>query len=264
MSTPSLGTAIVTGASSGIGKTYAERLAARGYDLLLVARRLDRLDALAAQIASSTGRKVATLQADLSQRAGVAAVENVLNEDPSVTLLVNNAGISLETSVLNTPPEMIERLIAVNTLAPTLLASAAAKAFVARDKGAIINIASVLAYIPELIDGMYSGTKAHLVNLTLGLAPHLANTNVRVQAVLPGATRTEIWDTMGMDPDVALPGQVMDTAELVDAALVGFDRGEVITIPPLHDESQFQALEAARAAMAPNLSTDTAAPRYRA
>lgn len=264
MSTENKGTALVTGASSGIGQVYAERLAARGYDLILVARRLDRLDALAKKIAAETGRKVETLKADLSQAADVAAVEKRLTDDASITLLVNNAGISLEGSILDNDSAKIGQLIAVNITAPTLLAAAAAQAFVKRDKGGIVNIASVLAYAPEMMDGIYSGSKSHLVNVTLGLAGLLKDSKVRVQAVLPGATKSEIWENSGKDPEALLPGMVMETADLVDAGLLGYDRGEVITIPPLHDEGQFQALEAARAAMAPNLSRKEVAPRYRA
>ncbi|MGY3230331.1 short-subunit dehydrogenase [Luteibacter sp. HA06] len=263
MNTQSLGTAIVTGASSGIGKVYAERLAARGYDLILVARRLDRLDALAASVRESTGRTVSTVKADLGQRDGVATVEKILADDPSVTLLVNNAGISLEGSILENDGAAIEQLLAINTTAPTLLTAAAAKIFLARDKGGIINIASVLAYAPEMMDGIYSGTKSHMVNVTLGLAPKLAGTNVRIQAVLPGATRTDIWEQTGKNPDEIMPGMVMEVVDLVDAGMLGYDRGEVITIPGLHDEGQFIALESARAAMGPNLSRKEVAPRYR-
>jgi short-subunit dehydrogenase len=264
MSTESKGTAIVTGASSGIGQVYAERLAARGYDLILVARRLDRLEALVKSIGQNTGRKVEALKADLTQKADVAVVEKRLKDDASITLLVNNAGISLDGSMLENDTAAIEQLIAINITAPTVLAAAAAKVFKARDKGGIINIASVLAFAPDLFDGVYAGSKAHLVNVTLGLATQLKGTNVRVQAVLPGATRSEIWEKSGKDVDAIMPGMVMDTADLVDAGLLGFDRGEVVTIPPLHDEGQYLAYEAARTAMAPNLSRKEVAPRYRA
>jgi uncharacterized protein len=264
MSTESKGTAIVTGASSGIGEIYAERLADRGYDLVLVARRLDRLEALARKITERTGRKVEALQADLTSRADLAKVEARLASDASITLLVNNAGISLDGSVLENSAANIEKILAINTIAPTVLTAEAAQQFVKRNKGGIINIASVLAFAPEMFDGIYSGTKAHLVNLTLGLASRLQGTNVHVQAVLPGATKTEIWENSGKDPEALLPGMVMETADLVDAALVGFDRGEVITIPPLHDEGQYKAYEAARVAMGPNLSRKEVAPRYRA
>ncbi|MET0936232.1 MAG: SDR family NAD(P)-dependent oxidoreductase [Luteibacter sp.] len=264
MSTANQGTAIVTGASSGIGKVYAERLAERGYDLILVARRIDRLEALVKSIGESTGRKVEALKADLTRKADVALVEKRLAEDASITLLVNNAGVSLDGSILENDTAAIEQLIAINITAPTVLSAAAAKAFKARDKGGIVNIASVLAFAPEMMDGIYSGSKAHLVNVTLGLAAKLQGTHVRVQAVLPGATRSEIWENSGKDVDALLPGMVMETVDLVDAGLLGFDRGEVITIPPLADEGQYKAYEAARVAMGPNLSRKDVAPRYQA
>jgi len=264
MSTESKGTAIVTGASSGIGQVYAERLAARGYDLILVARRLERLEALGKKITAETGRKVEAIQADLTQREGVAKVEARLSSDPTITLLVNNAGISLDGSALENDTAKIEQIIAINTVAPTVLTAAAARQFVARNNGGIINIASVLAFAPEMFDGIYSGTKAHLINVSQSLAAKVKDTNVRVQAVLPGATRSEIWENSGKDVDALLPGMVMETADLVDAALLGFDRGEVVTIPPLHDEAQYLAYEAARHAMGPNLSRKEVAPRYRA
>jgi uncharacterized protein len=264
MTIDSKGIALVTGASSGIGQIYAERLADRGYDLLLVARRLDRLEALGRKITERTGRKVEALQADLTQRADLARVEERLANDPSITLLVNNAGISLDGSVLENSAANIERILAINTIAPTVLTAAAAKEFVKRNHGGIINIASVLAFAPEMMDGIYSGTKAHLINVTQGLASKLQGTNVRAQAVLPGATKSEIWENSGKDPEALLPGMVMETADLVDAALLGYDRGEVITIPPLHDEGQYEAYNAARVAMGPNLSRKEVAPRYRA
>jgi short-subunit dehydrogenase len=148
--------------------------------------------------------------------------------------------------------------------APTLLAAAAGKAFVQRKAGSIINIASVLALAPEALDGVYSGSKAYLLNLTLKLALDVKDSGVRVQAVLPGATRTEIWQRSGKDVDALLPGMVMGVDDLVDAALVGFDKGEVVTIPPLADEGQWIAYDDARLAMAPNLSRSQVADRYRA
>jgi len=263
MSTENKGTALVTGASSGIGELYADRLADRGYDLILVARRVDRLEAVAEKIHARTGRKVEVLRGDLTNREDIAAVERRLAEDASITLLVNNAGISLEGSLLQNGSENLERIVTVNILAPTLLMGAAAKAFVARDKGGIINIASVLAFAPEAFDGVYSGSKAHLLNMSLSLAAKLPTKNVRVQAVLPGATRSEIWEKSGKDVDALLPGMVMDTHDLVDAALLGYDRGEVVTIPPLADENQYKAYEYSRYVMGPNLSRKDVAPRYR-
>jgi short-subunit dehydrogenase len=230
------GTALITGASSGIGAVYAERLARRGYDLILVARDGGRLDALAEKLGEETGRKVDVLRADLTDPADVSTVAERLSSDASISLLVNNAGMSLNGGLLENEAPALERIIALNITAPTLLASAAGKAFVQRG-GAIINIASVLALAPEMFDGVYSGSKAYILNLTLGLANAYADTKLRVQAVLPGATRTEIWERSGKDVN-ALPAEwVMEVGDLVDAALVGFDKGETVTIPPLADES---------------------------
>ncbi len=258
------GTALVTGASSGIGAVYADRLAHRGHDLILVARDLARLETVAGRLRAETGRSVEVLPADLSVPADVARIEARLDSDPTITVLVNNAGVSLNGGLLQNGAAELTRLIAVNITAPTLLAAAAGKAFVQRKAGAIINIASVLALAPELLDGVYSGSKAYLLNLSLKLALDVKDAGVRVQAVLPGATRTEIWERSGKDVDALLPGQVMDVADLVDAALVGFDKGEVVTIPPLADEGQWIAYNDARLAMAPNLSRSQVADRYRA
>jgi short-subunit dehydrogenase len=255
--------ALVTGASTGIGAVYADRLAHRGYDLILVARDAGRMEALAQRLRGETGRRVEVLPADLADPAALARVEARLAGDPAVTLLVNNAGISLDGGLLDNGPAELQRLIAVNITAPTLLAAAAGKAFVGRKAGAIINIASVLALAPELLDGVYSGSKAYLLNLTQKLALDLEGMGVRVQAVLPGATRTEIWERSGKDVDAMLPGQVMAVDDLVDAALAGFDKGEVVTIPPLADEGRWTAYNDARLALAPHLSRREVAERYR-
>lgn len=262
MSDSSKGAALITGASSGIGATYAEKLAERGYDLIITARDESRLKALADKLAARTGRKVETLKADLTNRADLAKVEQRLATDGAITMLVNNAGMSLNGGLLDNEPAEIERIIALNITAPTLLAGAAGKAFAARGKGAIVNIASVLAVAPERFDGVYSGTKAHLLNLSISLAGELAEKGVRVQAVLPGATRTEIWERSGKDIDGFPPEMVMEVADLVEAALVGFERGETITIPPLADESEWTRYEEARLAMGDNLSRRDVAPRY--
>lgn len=258
------GTALVTGASSGIGAFYADRLARRGHDLILVARDAGRLQALATTLRGQTGRTVDVLPADLADPGELGCVQGRLASDPAITMLVNNAGISLNGSLLENGPEALQRLIAVNIIAPTLLAHAAGRAFVARGTGTIVNIASVLAVAPEMLDGVYSGSKAYLLNLSLGLAARLKGSGVHVQAVLPGATRTEIWARSGKDADALMPGMVMDAGDLVDAALLGLDRGESVTIPPLHDEALWTAYDAARLALAPNLSRRDVAARYSA
>jgi short-subunit dehydrogenase len=263
MSSKPLGTALVTGASTGLGAVYADRLARRGHDLILVARDAARMEALAGRLRAETGRTVEVLPADLTDPAALALVADRLATDAAITLLVNNAGMSLKGGLLDNGPAEVQRLIALNITAPTLLAGAAAKAFLARRAGTIVNIASVLALAPEAYDGVYSGSKAFILNLSLSLAGKLREAGVQVQAVLPGATRTEIWERSGTNVNAFPPGMVMEAGDLVDAALRGLDRGETVTIPPLAEEAQWTTYNEARLAMAPNLSRRDVAPRYR-
>jgi short-subunit dehydrogenase len=263
MSNSPKGAALVTGASSGIGAVYADRLARRGYDLILVARDGPRMEATAARLRAETGRAIEVLPADLTDPVALAKVEARLTSDQAITLLVNNAGISLHGGLLESGAAELSNLIAINITAPTVLAAAAAKAFVTRKAGGIINIASVLALAPEVLEGAYSGSKAYLLNLSLKLAQDVKSAGVQVQAVLPGATRTEIWQRSGKDVDAMPPEVVMDAGDLVDAALAGFDRGEAVTIPPLADEGLWTAYNDARLALAPNLSRREVAARYR-
>ena len=257
------GTALITGASTGIGAVYAERLADRGYDLILVARDAGRMKELAARLRNDTGRTVEVLPADLTDPEQLAVVEARVSDDPSLRLLVNNAGAAMDGTLLNTSPAEAMRLISLNITAPTLLAGAAAKAFVARKTGAIVNLASVLALAPETFDGVYSGAKAFIINLSLSLATEIMPEGVHVQVVLPGATRTEAWARSGKDIDMLPPELIMEAGDLVDAALLGLDRRELVTIPSLADEQQWIAFEAARLAMGPNLSSRYVAARYR-
>lgn len=257
------GKALITGASSGIGAVYADRLARRGHDLILVARDAGRLHALAAQLTSETGRSIEVLRSDLTNPAELAAVGKAIASDPTIDMLVNNAGMSLNGSLLDEDDANVARMIALNITAATMLAGTAAKAFAGRGRGAIVNISSVLAMLPEQFDGVYSGSKAYVLNLSLSLAATLKDKGVYVQAVLPGATRTEIWARSGKDIDAFPAEMVMEVDDLVDAALFGFDRRETVTIPPLDDVAQWQAMTAARLAMAPNLSRRDIAMRYR-
>jgi short-subunit dehydrogenase len=257
------GVALVTGASSGIGAVYADRLARRGYDLLLVARDQKRLGELATRLRGEAGIEVETLQADLTSKADVLEVEKRLRNDASISLLVNNAGIGPDGPLLGADIDYLDRMIELNITAVNRLAIAAATVFAARDRGAIINIASVVALIPEMFNGSYSGTKAFVLNLTQALQSELAKTSVRIQAVLPGLTRTEIFDRVGRSFDDFDPAMVMDAGDLVDAALVGFDRGELVTIPSLPDASDWDAAVTARMSLGPNLSKNKPADRYR-
>jgi len=176
--------------------------------------------------------------------------------------VVNNAGIAVEGGLLGSDPAAIDRMLQLNVVAATRVAVAAAQALAAQGRGALVNIASVLALAPEMFNGAYSGTKAYVVNLSQALDAEAGKHGVLVQAVLPGATRTEIWERAGIDIGRFPPEMVMDVNDLVDAALTGLDRGERITIPPLADFGQWEALNAARQAMAPGLSRRDVAGRY--
>jgi len=258
----SKGTALVTGASSGIGAVYADRLAKRGYDLVLAARDAGRMETLAARLRGESGVAVEIIPADLTLDADVTKIEQRLGKG-DISVLINNAGMTLNGSLLENGAPEITHIIALNVTAPTRLAAAASKAFVAKGAGAIVNIASILALAPEMFDGIYSGTKAYLLNLSQAMAAQLSDKGVYTQAVLPGATRTEIWERSGKDVDSFPAEMVMDAADLVDAALIGFDKHETVTIPPLADESLWTAFQNDRRAMGPHLSKREPAARYR-
>jgi uncharacterized protein len=252
---------LITGASTGIGATYAERFARRGHDLVLVARDVARLDALAARLRAEAGVAVDVMQADLTAPADLARVEQRLREDARIGVLINNAGTTLPGGFLEQNSEQVARLIALNTTAPARLANAVAPRLAEAGEGAIVNIASVVGLAPEFGMTVYGATKAFMLFLSQGLQMELGPRGVYVQAVLPAATRTEIWEHAGKDID-AVQG-VMEVGELVDAALVGFDRRESVTIPPLPDEAQWAAFDGARRSMLPNYAQEHAAARYR-
>jgi uncharacterized protein len=151
MTVSSKGAALVTGASSGIGAAYADRLALRGHDLILVARDRERLEPLARRIGDETGREAAVLAADLSDPGDLAEVERVLRDDPAITVLVNNAGVGATAPLLESGVGDMSRIVALNVVALTRLTFAAAPAFVARGSGTVINIASVVAVAPETL-----------------------------------------------------------------------------------------------------------------
>lgn len=258
----SKGTALVTGASSGIGAIYAELLAARGYDLLLVARDLRRLETAATTFRAEYQVQVEVMQADLTSKADVLKLEQRLRGDSTISLLLNNAGIAADGSLASADTDQLERMIALNVVAVTRLAAAAAANFSAVGRGSIINIASVVALIPERFNATYSATKAYVLSLTQSLNAELEGSGVRVQAVLPGVTRTEIWERSGVDASAIPAEMIMDARDMVSAALSGFDQGELITIPSLPDAADWEAFVAARHALGPNLSKSVAAKRY--
>ncbi|HWT38013.1 MAG TPA: SDR family oxidoreductase, partial [Paraburkholderia sp.] len=229
----------------------------------LVARNRARLEQLATRISNETGRSVEIVAADLNDDADIRRVENVLRTDASITMLVNNAGVGAGSPLLDSNVDKMESMIKLNVVALTRLTYAIAPGFVARGAGNIINIASIVAIAPEILNGVYGGTKAFVLAFTQSLHHELASKGVKVQAVLPGATRTEFWDAAGVPIEyVEERGIVMSAEQMVDASLVGFDQGELATIPSLPDYADWQTFESARAALGPNLSRSTPAARF--
>jgi short-subunit dehydrogenase len=256
------GYALITGASSGIGAVYADRLARRGYDLILVARDRQRLETLAARVRRDTGADVDVLPADLTSRADLARVEQRLREDDRITLLVNNAGAGATAPLVDSDPSAMSRLIALNVEALTQLTYAAVPAFVARGSGTIVNVGSVVAIAPERLNGVYGGSKAFVLAFSQSLRYELADTGVRIQVVMPGATATNFWSVAGR-PVEDLPKEiVMSVDDMVDAALAGLDLGEFATIPALPDVDLWNTYEGARQALGPYLSLARPADRY--
>jgi uncharacterized protein len=256
------GTALITGASTGIGAVYADRLAKRGYDLILVARSAERLSEAAARLKTTTGRSIETMAADLTKKEDVQRVAERLRTDPTITSLVNNAGLGSAGKLLDSNMDDLESMIYLNVTALTRLALAVLPGFLARKNGLLINIASVVALAPERLNGTYSGTKAYVVNFTQALEKEVEGTGVTVQAVLPGATATPFWAKAGR-PVELLPSEIVMTAEdMVDASLAGLEQHEVITIPALPDIADWEQFETARKALGPNLSRQKPAARY--
>ncbi|KRA61204.1 AraC family transcriptional regulator [Caulobacter sp. Root656] len=262
MTNSTKGPAVITGASTGMGAVYADRLARRGHDLILVARNTDKLDALADQLVQATGRRVETLAADLRRAADLETIAQRLRTDPAITMLVNNAGVGSSTPLLDSDVEAMGEMIALNVEALMRLTYAAAPAFVARGGGTIVNMASIVAIGPEILNGVYGGTKAFVVAFTQSLHHELAGRGLRVQAVCPGAVGTDFWALAGTPLDQLPPTIVMSPQDAVDAALAGLDQGEIVTLPALADLAAWQTYEDARQALIPIISRTQPAARY--
>lgn len=233
MTTPAL--ALVTGASSGIGKSFAEALAARGTDLVLVARNQARLDELASELRRRHGRDVSVLVADLEKPDELAVVEKRLHEDARIDLLVNNAGYGVTGNFADLPMAQSQGQVACNVVALTRLTHAALTTMKPSRRGGIINIASGAAFLPTPQISVYCATKAYVVNFSLALAEETRAHGVNCLVVCPGFTRTEFQARANYDTS-AMPSFVWQTAEdVVRESLAAYDRGDSMLVPGIQN-----------------------------
>ena len=259
MSSPK--TALITGASSGIGAIYARRLAARGHNLVLVARRADRLAALAAELTEAHGVDVEVLAADLTADAGMTRVEQVLRSQ-TIDLLVNNAGMGPFASTADMSDADAAATLTLNVTTLMRLTRAALTGMRARKSGTIVNVGSVMAFHALPQSTLYSATKAFVLTFSRGVADEAKADGVLVQAVLPAGTITDFYETAGLSIDNFDQSVFMTAEQLVDAALAGLDRGEQVTLPSVHDETLWTAYDAARAQLFGGTQNGAPAPRY--
>jgi len=245
------GLALVTGASSGIGEAYAERLAADGVDLVLVARRADRLRTLAERLQATHGITATVAAADLADRAGLEATCAQAAELP-LTLVVNNAALAHYGPFADLEAARAAELVDLNVLAPVMLTRAAVAGMLARGTGAVVNVASLLAFsgaweAPQLPQrAVYAASKSFLVTFTQILAAELRGTGVRAQVVCPGVVRSEFHSRQGLDLS-AVPR--MEPAAVVQASLRDLERGAVVCIPGAPDDAAIDGIVAAQAAL---------------
>jgi short-subunit dehydrogenase len=261
-STNSKGTVVITGASGGIGAVYADRFAKRGYNLLLVARDEKRLNEVVKRASEQNGVQAEALVADLADKVALLNLEARLQADKDVAILVNNAGFGGVKSLVDSSVDELENMIFLNVTALTRLTAAVLPNLIAKKAGAVINISSVVAVNPDALNGTYSGSKAYVLNFTQSLFKTLKDTGVQVQAVLPGATRTNFWDRAGLPVHNLPEKNVMSPEDCVDAALVAFDEKELVTIPALPQVEVWNRYEQSRLALYPFLSSKEAAKRY--
>ena len=254
-------TALITGASSGIGEVYARRFAARGHDLVLVARRADRLATLANELTETHGVDVRVLAADLTAEADIAKVEHRLRTD-AIGVLVNNAGMGPIATTADLSDADAAATVTLNVTALMRLTRAALPGMRARKAGKIINVGSVLAFFSTPQTSLYSATKAFVLTYSQAVQQEVKDDGIQVQAVLPAGTVTDFYETAGMSISDFDPKVFMTAEQLVDAALVGLDRGEEVTLPSVHHAALWSAFEAARISLVGGTQNGAPAPRY--
>ncbi len=260
--------ALVTGASSGIGAVFAERLAQDGYDVNIVARRRDRLEALTENLQTSHQVNVEVIVADLSKSDDLRVVEKRIAENTALELLVNNAGFGDNMAFVQLDPDKAEEIINVQVLAVARLTRAALPGMIARGHGSIINVSSDLAFSGPLGSSQlpkratYAGTKAFIVTFTQLLQSELEGTGVQVQVLCPGMVRTELHELVDMDPSGFPPPIMMEAEDLVGASLAGLKLGEVICIPALEDADLLRQLQEDERLLFETAATGKVATRY--
>src|SRR5918998_3861876 len=245
-----MGTALVTGATAGLGLEFAWQLATARHDLVLVARTQDRLDTVAAQIRAAAGVRVEVLRADLSvhedvervaERLAVTGTEEGEQRRP-VGLLVNNAGFATAQRFVKGDLDVELRAVDVMVRAVVVLSHAAARQMKSRGRGAILNVASVAALTAG---GTYAAAKAYVRSFTEGLAVELAGTGVSATVVCPGFVRTEFHGRAGLSMDHVPPVGWLDAPQVVAEALADVRRGVVISTPSLRYKAASAFLRAA-------------------
>jgi short-subunit dehydrogenase len=262
--------ALVTGASSGIGAAFAERLSRDGYDLVIVARRREKLAELAGKLQAEHGVHVEVLAADLSRKKDLGAVEKRIAADPDLELLVNNAGFGGYLPFAELDPDRAEELINLQVLAVARLTRAALTGMIARGRGAIVNVSSRLAFSGSLGSGQlpkratYVGTKAFINAFTQLLQSELEGTGVQAQALCPGVVETEFHSHVGTDSSRFPAGIVMKPEEVVQACLAGLKLGEAICVPGLEDTGFLKRIQEDERKFFEDSRSGTLASRYRA
>jgi uncharacterized protein len=245
------GLAMVTGASSGIGEAYAERLAADGWDLMIAARRVDRLDQLAARLTAAHGVTVETIQADLGRAEEISKLSDAIADAP-LEMLVNNAGLAHYMPFAELPPDRARELLEVNISAPVLLSRAAVAGMIERGAGSIINVASLLAFsggaegpfFPKR--AVYASTKSFIVTFSQVLADEVCEQGVRVQVICPGVVRSEFHTRQGMDMS-NVPR--MEPQDVVRASLADLAEGVVVSVPGLAETDALAEVKTANAGL---------------
>ena len=261
--------ALVTGASSGIGAAFAERLAKDGYDLIIVARRSNRLEELAQRLQNRYPAGVEVLVADLSQHASLRAVEKRIADEPALDLLINNAGFGGYMPFVELDPDKAEELINLKVLAVTRLTRAALPGMIARGHGSVINVSSRLAFSGAMGSSQlpkratYAGANAFINTFSQLVQSELEGTGVNVQALCPGVVQTEFHEQVGIDPSRYPAAIVMKPEDLVEASLAGLKLGEAIYIPAMEDTELLIQIQESQKRFFEQTRSGRIAERYR-